>query len=168
MVNGPPCAQCGWTLRWIPEQNAWGCDRCRQMFPVAPQPQVAPPPAFAPPQPPPGSPYAPGSQVQQPYSPYAGQGHAAPAMAPPMRAPGTKSKLGLFIGLGAVVVGGAVLAIVLVMRGGKGGGGSRDGVINDAFAALSAGDGDKLVKLGDFATVVSQVIECKDSDDDQD
>jgi hypothetical protein len=51
MVNGPPCATCGTALRWLPEQNAWGCDRCRVMFPAqqaapiqnAYQPQHAPP-----------------------------------------------------------------------------------------------------------------------------
>jgi hypothetical protein len=85
-----------------------------------------------------------------------------------MGATGRKSKVGLVIGLAAVVVGGAVLAIVLVMRGGKGGSSTRDGAINDAFAALSAGDGDKLVKLGNFADLISTVIECKEPDDDQD
>ena len=53
MVNGPPCRQCGTPLRWFPEQNAWGCDRCRQMFPpqmvqqplqMAPQMMQQPPP----------------------------------------------------------------------------------------------------------------------------
>jgi hypothetical protein len=39
MVSGPPCPQCGMPLRWFAEQNAWGCDRCRQMFPAQPQPQ---------------------------------------------------------------------------------------------------------------------------------
>jgi len=33
MASGlPPCPQCGYALRWFAEQNAWGCDRCRQMF----------------------------------------------------------------------------------------------------------------------------------------
>jgi hypothetical protein len=41
MVNGPPCQQCGYPLRWFAEQNAWGCDRCRQMFPAGPQPMRA-------------------------------------------------------------------------------------------------------------------------------
>lgn len=52
MVNGPPCAVCGFTLRWLPQQNGWGCDRCQRMFPAsgpgAPQPQAAPS-AWAPP-----------------------------------------------------------------------------------------------------------------------
>lgn len=42
MVNGPPCQQCGYPLRWFAEQNAWGCDRCRQLFPAAPQPHYQP------------------------------------------------------------------------------------------------------------------------------
>jgi hypothetical protein len=36
MVNAPSCAQCGSPLRWFAEQNAWGCDRCRKMFPAQP------------------------------------------------------------------------------------------------------------------------------------
>src|SRR5689334_14464304 len=62
MVNGPPCAVCGFTLRWLPQQTSWGCDRCQRMFPAsgpgAPQQQAAPPapspwapPGAAPPQP---------------------------------------------------------------------------------------------------------------------
>jgi hypothetical protein len=43
-VNGPPCAVCGFTLRWLPQQNSWGCDRCQRMFPAsgAPPQQAAP------------------------------------------------------------------------------------------------------------------------------
>src|SRR6266700_1270281 len=44
MASGAACPQCGYPLRWFAEQNAWGCDRCRQMFPaqaVAPQMQHA-------------------------------------------------------------------------------------------------------------------------------
>ncbi len=33
MVAGPPCPNCGQPLRWVPEWNAWGCDRCRVTFP---------------------------------------------------------------------------------------------------------------------------------------
>src|SRR5690349_12165023 len=32
MFATPPCQQCRQPLRWVPEQNAWGCDTCRQMF----------------------------------------------------------------------------------------------------------------------------------------
>ena len=35
-MQTPPCPACGTPLRWFPEMNAWGCDRCRQMFPAAP------------------------------------------------------------------------------------------------------------------------------------
>lgn len=37
--QGPSCQTCGGPGRWIPESNAWGCDRCRQL--IAPTP-VAP------------------------------------------------------------------------------------------------------------------------------
>jgi hypothetical protein len=50
MVSGPACTVCGSPLRWFADQNAWGCDRCRQMFPAqqsalqqAPMQQQAPP-----------------------------------------------------------------------------------------------------------------------------
>ncbi|HWU88434.1 MAG TPA: hypothetical protein VN253_14205 [Kofleriaceae bacterium] len=33
-MNGSSCPTCGWVLRWLPEQNAWGCDRCRKLVPV--------------------------------------------------------------------------------------------------------------------------------------
>lgn len=29
---GPSCATCGGAGRWLPEANAWGCDRCRQLI----------------------------------------------------------------------------------------------------------------------------------------
>ncbi len=29
---GPSCATCGGPGRWLPEANAWGCDRCRQLI----------------------------------------------------------------------------------------------------------------------------------------
>ncbi len=34
--QGPSCPTCQGPGRWLPESNAWGCDRCRQMIgPVA-------------------------------------------------------------------------------------------------------------------------------------
>jgi hypothetical protein len=35
-MNNPPCPVCGTPLRWFPDQQAWGCDRCRQMIAPAP------------------------------------------------------------------------------------------------------------------------------------
>ncbi len=35
-MNIPPCPVCGTPLRWFPDQQAWGCDRCRQMIAPAP------------------------------------------------------------------------------------------------------------------------------------
>ena len=37
-MQTPPCPVCGTPLRPFPEMNAWGCDRCQQMMPAAPQP----------------------------------------------------------------------------------------------------------------------------------
>jgi hypothetical protein len=34
-MQTPPCPACGTPLRWFPEMNAWGCDRCQQMLPAA-------------------------------------------------------------------------------------------------------------------------------------
>ncbi|MEO6771747.1 MAG: hypothetical protein ABI467_01840 [Kofleriaceae bacterium] len=34
MTQGPPCPDCGSLLRWFPDQQQWGCDRCRVMFPA--------------------------------------------------------------------------------------------------------------------------------------
>ena len=42
-MQTPPCPACGTPLRWFPEMNAWGCDRCRQMMPAAPQPMQGAP-----------------------------------------------------------------------------------------------------------------------------
>ncbi len=39
-MQTPPCPACGTPLRWFPEMNAWGCDRCQQMM------QMGPPPAY--------------------------------------------------------------------------------------------------------------------------
>ena len=35
-MNAPPCPVCATPLRWFPDQQAWGCDRCRQMIVPAP------------------------------------------------------------------------------------------------------------------------------------
>ena len=107
MVNGPPCGVCGFTLRWLPQQNGWGCDRCQRMFPAsgpgaphaatpspyaqppghAPSPYAPQPQGFAPPQPqgfaPPQQqgfrpPQQQGFAPQQP-SPYAPPAHPQPS-----------------------------------------------------------------------------------------
>ena len=42
MTQGPPCPNCGDLLRWYPDQQQWGCDKCRVMYPpqVMVQPQA--------------------------------------------------------------------------------------------------------------------------------
>jgi hypothetical protein len=36
MQQSPARHTCGWELRWLAEQNTWGCDRCRVMVPSSP------------------------------------------------------------------------------------------------------------------------------------
>jgi hypothetical protein len=43
-MQTPPCPACGTPLRWFPEMNAWGCDRCQQMMQMAPSPGYGPMP----------------------------------------------------------------------------------------------------------------------------
>jgi len=100
MVNGPPCQRCGWALRWAPEQNAWLCDRCRNVVPA--QPAYGAAPQY-------------GQQSQQPY----GQ---QPQMQPhPQQGPVAgqrKSSKGIMIAIAGVVVVAAIIAIVVATRGG--------------------------------------------------
>jgi hypothetical protein len=103
MVNGPPCRQCGSPLRWFPEQNAWGCDRCRQMFPA----QMTAPPQQQ-------------QQPQQQQAPMQGQQMPQmPGQQPPRQAgPGGGSKQKLVIG-GLVAVAAIVVIAIVATRGGK-------------------------------------------------
>ncbi len=108
MVNGPACAQCGWMLRWIPEQHAWGCDRCRTVQPAMQQPAMQQPQAAQPwnrpgvaasgqpPYAPPAAPYAPAApgsfagaaQASRPQSPSTPPQNQALPPAPNPYAPG--------------------------------------------------------------------------------
>ena len=88
-MNGPPCGVCGFTLRWLPQQNGWGCDRCQRMFPAsgpgAPQQAATPPPGQPSPWAPPGQPaFAP--PQQQGFKPPQQQGFA-PQHPPQQQAP---------------------------------------------------------------------------------
>jgi hypothetical protein len=160
MVNSPPCPTCSWGLRWLPEQGAWGCDRCRKVVPA--QPPAAAPPHAAPP----GSPYAPhGGPPQAPYSPHAmphGPGHAMP----PPGAPRSMKGLAIGLGVGMVAVTGVIIALV-VARGGGGGRGSREALVKGTLAAMSAGDVDKLVELSDPVGLHAQTLDCSERDQAQ-
>jgi len=137
MVNAPPCPACGYALRWIPESNAWGCDRCRQLYPAQPQPQMHAP--------------------QQHY----GQPHGAMQQAwGQQRSPGS-SKLVLWGVIGLLVVSGGVVGLVFAMRGGGGGASSPEDVIKATLAAEAAGDAEALVKLADPQAVFDRGFECK-------
>lgn len=169
MVNGPPCPQCGFTLRWLAPQNGWGCDRCQKMF----APQQVQQPAYTPtPQPPVPTGYPPTQtpphgygppQGQPPYTPHP---HATPHPPP---AAGGKSKKGLIIGLSlaGLALAGGVIALVLVMRGkSSAAGGSRDDVLRATFAAMAAGDAEELANLSSVESFYSRAIECKERDKD--
>ncbi|MCW5807071.1 MAG: hypothetical protein KIT31_32240 [Deltaproteobacteria bacterium] len=138
MTNAPPCATCGSALRWYPDHYGWGCDRCRQFHP-SPRP-AAPAVAAAP----------------RAYQPIA---HGSPR----------RSSLPILIGIGGLAVVAVGIALVLKVKGGRtGGAASRQEVIDDTFAALEAGDTDKLMDLGDGGVLFNRIMDCKGRDDDDD
>ena len=138
MVNAPPCAACGYALRWIPEHHGWGCDRCRQFYPAQQQqPQQQ---------------WTPQHQQQQPGYGYGG----APAVVP-----GGGSKIGLWVVLALLVVAGGVVGLVFALRGGGGGMASPEALIKATLAAEGEGDVDKLIKLADYPAAFEMGIDCK-------
>ncbi len=146
MVGGPPCPNCGQPLRWVPEWNAWGCDRCRVTFPpqafqpMGSQPMAQPPQAFQP------------------------MGSQPIATAP--RAPGAGgSKKGLFVIGGVAVVAAIVIAVVVSHHGGGGGMSSAKDVFQAAIDRASKGDVDGLVALAGIETLADEV-KCDDKDKD--
>jgi len=120
MTQGPPCPDCGSLLRWFPDQQQWGCDRCRKMFP--PQVMVTPQ-AYA---------------TKRPDGPK--RAH---------RAKGVRSKRPLIYGTAAAVLVGSGIAITMVMiHKGKAHPPSypdRDTAVRETFAALGTGDGAKIM-----------------------
>ncbi|HEY6037751.1 MAG TPA: hypothetical protein VIV58_25895 [Kofleriaceae bacterium] len=123
MTQGPPCPDCGSLLRWFPDQQQWGCDRCRVMFP--PQVMVTP-------------------------QAYASKRADAPRMKRTLRGKkGGRSNRLLIYGAAAVVLAGAGIAIALfVFHRGKSYPASypdRDTAVRETFAALGAGDGAKIM-----------------------
>jgi hypothetical protein len=136
MVSGPPCAACTFPLRWIQEQNGWGCERCHRFFPNS----------------------------DSKYNPFPSGGDAPqPAPAPLVAA---KSKAPIYIAVGAGVLALFVVIGVVAGGGGGGGGSSPDGVAKDAIAALSAGDVDELMNLADIETAINAAMECDTSGGD--
>lgn len=159
MVNGPPCSTCGYPLRWLAPQNAWGCDRCQKMFPAQQsQPNVAP-------QRPPS--YVPTPTPAQPYSPFP---QAAKTQAIPESARPIKKKTMLWLGLGGLVLAGGIITLVLLLK--KDDPPTRDAVIRQTVAALAAGDADALVRLADNGRLFTRIADCeeleKDAKDDKD
>src|SRR3569623_139126 len=124
------CPNCGFGARWIPESNAWGCDRCRQLVQPVMQAQMQPPmmqppmmqpqmpPQMQPPQkqPPQMHPpqmlqlMQPPMMMQQQMQPPQTQPRAQPAMAQP----GAKNGRAGFVIAGVLVVLGAGIALAVV------------------------------------------------------
>jgi len=123
MTQGPPCPNCGSLLRWFPDQQQWGCDRCRVMFP--PQVMVTP-------------------------QAYATKRNDAPrAKRTIRRIKGRRSNRPLIFGAAAVVlVGAGVAGWLFLVHKGKTYPPSypdRDTAVRETFAALGAGDGAKIM-----------------------
>jgi hypothetical protein len=140
-------------LRWLPEMNAWGCDRCRVTFPAQAQPA----------QPPPQQP-----QYQQPPQQY-GQppmqyGHAPGA---PMPTQGGGKGKWIAIGAGVAVLGGVGVVLALTLGGKGGGASSSDDAVKQLFTAATAGDDAKLVSLSG-AESLDSLLDCKDPKDKED
>jgi ketosteroid isomerase-like protein len=120
MTQGPPCPNCGSLLAWFPDQQQWGCDRCRVMYP--PQVMVQP----------------------QAYASGHARRHSMPRMKHPARGRAPGSRRALLYGAAAVVLvgGGIALALALIHRGkhATGGYNDRDTAVRETFRALAAGD----------------------------
>ena len=123
MTQGPPCPNCGSLLRWYADQQQWGCDQCRVMYPpqVMVQPQA----------------YASGSL---------NRGHRAKRTA---HGRALKWNKPVIYGLaGLLLVGAGVIVTLFMLHRGKsaaGGYSGRDTAVHQTFAALSAGDIDGLM-----------------------
>ena len=141
--GGPPCQRCGYPLRWVPEWNAWGCDRCRVTFPATQQP-------------------VPFAQAMPPMQPQAAYAQPPMPHAPGAHAP--KSKQWIFFALGGLVLAaGAVVIIVLATGGKKGGMKSANEVFQAALDRAARGDIDGLVALAGGDGGLTDQIECKDA-----
>ena len=115
MTQGPPCPNCGSLLRWYPDQQQWGCDKCRVMFP--PQVMVQP-------------------------SVYASQAQKRAARPLKWNKPVIFGVLGvLIVGIGLAVT----LLVIRRGRAHAHGYPDRDTAVKETFAALSAGKLDVLI-----------------------
>ena len=153
MVNGPPCSTCGYPLRWLAPQNAWGCDRCQKLFPAQSSPPPPGPPTAAPP--PVG--YGARPATPPPYSPFP---QAARTQAIPQSERKTsRKKIAIGLSIAALAIAGGIIAIVIATR--KDPGLSREAVIEQTFAALAEGNVDKLFRLANAANTFAQIADCK-------
>jgi hypothetical protein len=137
---GPPCARCGWILRWFQPQYAWVCDRCHGIFPAAV----------------PGAPAAraalPGARPVSPRPPFTL----------------TRPQL-IAVAVGAVVIAGGIAAFVLLRGGGSHGGvaRSRDELVRRIVAAMNAHDLDAALGLADYAGLKARTMDCTGDDPDK-
>jgi hypothetical protein len=141
--------------------------------PQAPQAQWQQPGAPPQAQPPqqqwqqPGAPpqaQPPQQQWQQPGAPPQAQPQWQQPGQPAAPAPRAgKSRTGLFIGVGAAVAAVAVVGIVLATRGGSHGFATKDDLVRETLAAITAADADRLVAAADIPGMAS-VIDCTGSD----
>lgn len=165
---GPPCARCGWVLRWFPPKFAWVCDRCRAIYPASP-PAAAPSPP---------SPLSPGAAFRAGRPAVAAIGAAAP---PVLAAPGAvpfaatrlhaagrarprrRVRLGLAIAGVAVAVAAAwwlVAGSAEEHRAPR----DREELVRSAVAALAAHDAKALLRLSDYDALQARMLDC-DADD---
>ncbi|HET9990738.1 MAG TPA: hypothetical protein VFQ65_19545, partial [Kofleriaceae bacterium] len=128
MTQGPPCPNCGSLLRWFPDQQQWGCDRCRVMFP--PQVMVTP-------------------QAYATKKPDAPRGKRA-SRGKPMRARTPKRRLRpvVLVVIALLVVGAGAAATLFVLHRHKPALPSypdRETAVRATFDALGAGDAAKIM-----------------------
>ena len=128
MTQGPPCPNCGSLLRWFADQQQWGCDQCRVMFP--PQVMVTP-------------------QAYATRKPDAPRGKRA-GRGKPMRVKKPRRSLRpiVVVMLVLLVVGAGAAATRFVLHRHKPALPSypdRDTAVRETFDALGAGDGQKIM-----------------------
>lgn len=166
VMAGPPCARCGWTLRWFQPQFAWVCDRCRSIFPSGPPRAAAPaaypaPAAYAAPA---AYPAPAGHPLAGPSPGMVGAGYSGARPRKPFKLP---SKTAMIAGGSvavAVIVALVVWRFVLAGSSSGGPGSSREDLIRRAVAALAAHDADQMMSLADYDSLRDRMLKCEDTD----
>jgi hypothetical protein len=156
-TQGPPCARCGWTLRWHQPQFAWVCDSCRVVYPSAPAPG---PRAVAPRR---GRHRAAiGVEAADPNAPFAGSHLPAAARGRGAFRPRPMT----LVAIGAAAVAAVVVVVVFVVNSDDGSANapkSRDELIKRSVEALAAHDTKALMRLVDYDTLRERMLDCDGS-----